>query len=786
MAVSPMITADLNRMKNKMFRATINQTTQKSDNQFYLFVAGLIIFGVIAGFGWIKLRYGFNFIDEGYHMTKSWRLTVGDHFLDDQYQAIMMPYTIINSLIFRINPNITLLGFRQLQFILTLSTLFFFSAAIYNANKEYWYLPFIFSVFAFTGLDPVGIASNLNYYTYPHLFLTLSLACLIIGFQLDNKLSRRAMFLFSGFFLWLINVSLLHLGVIILFPIILYSLSRILRFKYFYFDFKDCLLLSTPFLLGWFCFILVYQETFFTTIFKSLHFFLSVSTYSAEALTRFHILPFVYVVTATLFLIVYIISLIKLPLKASFVFFPALSLLIYTIMDTSFFGFIQPYYYGWFGRPMWFASFLIGFYIIFWTGLLKKILLKQNINRIEEFLVILLIPVTLLSVVSTVFSTIGPLNILYSSIPGIAGLTIYFLNCPGNKLKSLFFKLVLIIVILIPVYCSAIKQDWEFTNFDVHPSQMDATIEKGFGKGIKTNVLYAKLYEWIGKNAEVFAEPNDYLLSYVASPMTNMITKLRPSLDDTYITMDIPASHCQRAIQSMESKGRNPKIAFIFERMPILCPAPTKKGAVTFFGKQLDFPSSLDPISSYVKKNMTPASEFNISNDNIIRCYVDKQRFAKESLSADIKQTNKSIAELKEKINQQPENGLLYYKLGLIYEQDNNRKKAMHAYQKSLALQPDSFLALSRMAMLQIKKKNYSDAISLLSGPMLRLQPDNTVIYYNIACLYALQNDQDNAIGWLRTALEKGYDNLEKIRIDPDLENIRNSTYYQTFIKNNE
>ena len=764
----------------------MNQTTQKPDNQFYLFVAGLILFGVIAVFGWIKLRYGFNFVDEGYHMTKSWRLTVGDNFLDDQYQAIMMPYTIINSLIFKINPDITLLGFRQLQFLFTLTALFFFSAAIYNANKEYWYLPFIFSVFAFTGLDPVGIASNLNYYTYPHLFLTLSLACLIFGFQLNNKLSRKAMFLLSGFFLWLINLSLLHLGVIILFPIILCFLSRILRFKYFYFDSKDCLLLSTPFLIGWLCFILVYQKTFFISIFKSLHFFLSISIYSPDALTRFNIWPFVYVVSATFFLIVYIISLKKLPLKASFVFFPALSLLIYTIMDTSGFGFIQPYYQGWFGRPMWFASFLAGFYIIFWTGLLKKLLLKQNITRVEEFLVILLIPVTLLSVVSTVFSGVGPLNILYSAIPGIAGLTIYFLNYPANQGKSIFFKLVLITAILMPVYCSTLEHDWEFTNFDVSPGQMDVTIEKGFGKGIKTNVLYAKLYEWIGKNAEVFAEPDDFLLSYVVSPMTNMITRLRPSLADTYITMDTPASHCQRAIKSMQRRGRNPKIAFIFERMPILRPVSTKKGVVTFFGKQLDFPSSQDPISSYVKKYMTPASEFKISNDNIIRCYVDKQKFSKKSFSADINQTNQSIAELLERINQQPENGLLYYRLGLIYEQNNNPKKAMHAYQKSLTLQPDSFQALSRLAMLHIKEKKYTDAIALLSGPMLKLEPDNAAINYNIACLYAIQNDQDKAISWLRLAVEKGYDNWEKIKTDPDLENIRDSIFYKEIIKKHE
>ena len=584
----------------------------------------MILFTAIAVFGWIKLQYGFNFIDEGYHMTKSWRLTMGDHFLDDQYMTILRPYTLFNSLIFKIHPNITLLGFRQLQFILTLIALFFFSVSLYTANKEYWYFPFIFSVFAFTGLDPVGMISNLNYFTYPHLFLSLSLACLIIGFQLNNILLRRTFFILSGCFLWLISLSLLHLSVIIIFPVILYFLSRILRFKYFSFDFKDCLLLSTPFLIGWFCFILVYQKTFFITIFKSLRFFLSLNTYSPETLSRFNILPFVYIAIAICFLLIYLVALKKLPLKAAFIFFPVLSVLVYAIVETSCFGFIQPYYHGWFGRPMWFSSFLTGFYTIFWIGLSKQYLLKKNITKDEELLVVLLIPVTLLAAASTEFSGLGPLNVLYSSIPGVMGLTIYFLHHTAVQGEKIFIKLVLIIAVLAPIYCATISNDWEYTFFDVPPGQMNATIEKGFAKGIKTNDLYKKMYGWVSLCADTFAGPNDFLLSYVVSPMTHMITRLRPSLDDTFITRKMPDSYYKNAIKLMEKRGRNPKIAFIFEGMPSIWPASTKKG-MAFFGKQIDFPSSQDPISIYVKTYMAPAAEFKISNNYIIRCYVDKK-----------------------------------------------------------------------------------------------------------------------------------------------------------------
>ena len=595
-----------------------------------VFIAGMILFTAIAVFGWIKLQYGFNFVDEGYHMTKSWRLTVGDHFFDDQYMSILRPYTLINSLIFRINPNITMLGFRQLQFIFTLIALFFFSVAIYTVNKEYWYFPFIFSVFAFTGLDPVGMISNLNYFTWPHFFITIALGCLIFSLTAANKIIRNTLLLISGCFLWLISLSLLHLSVIILFPFIFYFLSRILHFRHYSIDFKDCILLSTPFFLGWFGFIVIYQKTFFKTVFSSLKFFLSLSSYSPEALTRFNPEPFIYVAIAIFVLLICFLLHRKFPVKISLPLLTGLSVLIFAVIETSCFGFIQPYYNGWFGRPMWFSAFLIGFYALFWIGLSKHYLLKKSITKDEELLVVLLIPVTLLAASSTVFSGLGPLTVLYSSIPGVMGLTIYFLNHTAIQGEKIFIKLILIIAVLAPIYFTTISSDWEYTFFDVAPGQMNATIEKGFAKGIKTNDLYKKIYKWVGLCADTFAGPNDFLLSYTVSPMTHMITRLQPSLNDTFISMKMPDNYYKNAIKFMIKRGRNPKIAFIFERMPGLWPISTKKGTeMTFLKKQFDFLSSQDPISRYVKTFMTPAAEFKISNNNIIRCYVDKKNSQK-------------------------------------------------------------------------------------------------------------------------------------------------------------
>ena len=110
----------------------------------------LLFFLIAAGFGWEKLHYGLSFVDEGHHMTESWRLAAGDHFLRDKYTGALMLYTLLNSVIFKICPDITLLGFRKLQYFLTICSLLAFSFALFKVDKQYWYQPFVFSLFAFT------------------------------------------------------------------------------------------------------------------------------------------------------------------------------------------------------------------------------------------------------------------------------------------------------------------------------------------------------------------------------------------------------------------------------------------------------------------------------------------------------------------------------------------------------------------------------------------------------------------------------------------------------------
>jgi len=188
-----------------------------------------------------------------------------------------------------------------------------------------------------------------------------------------------------------------------------------------------------------------------------------------------------------------------------------------------------------------------------------------------------------------------------------------------------FKKTVAIIIFMLllgPFYYTTARHDWEFTFYDVRPEYANVRIKSGFGRGIYTNQIYSRIYDWLIANATYFTQPGDYAISYVLSPMVHMITKLRPSLDDTFIEFELSNSYFEKCVKKMKQRGREPKIAFIFEWTPVLFP---KKGTndMGFRYKNFDFSLSRDPIAIYIKTHMAHASTFKISDDHIIRCYVD-------------------------------------------------------------------------------------------------------------------------------------------------------------------
>ena len=369
----------------------INKLLKITDNQIYVFIISLACFFISAVFGWEKLHFGFNFIDEGYHMTEAWRLTAGDNYFADKFTGALNLSPFINSIFFRVYPKITLLGFREIQYILTICSLVLLSVTIYKIERQYWYLPLVFSIFAFTGLDPIGMISNLYYQTYPNLFITIHLSFLLLGINQNSVIIRRILLILSGFFLWCISFDLLHLSPVLLSPFIVFYLFHKTRPDVMSFNLKDLSYVITPVISLWLIFIGVFNKAYIQNILSSLQLMSLTHSHSATALIKINWEAIKHIAIILSYLITCIYSLLRFRILYFMIILSALALTITLIMNSSFFGLIEPYYNGWFDYPMWFSSFIISSYIIIMTYYLYKTITSKPFNKEDVIALILLL-----------------------------------------------------------------------------------------------------------------------------------------------------------------------------------------------------------------------------------------------------------------------------------------------------------------------------------------------------------------------------------------------------------
>lgn len=53
---------------------------------------------------------------------------------------------------------------------------------------------------------------------------------------------------------------------------------------------------------------------------------------------------------------------------------------------------------------------------------------------------------------------------------------------------------------------------------------------------------------------------------------------------------------------------------------------------------------------------------------------------------------------------------------------------------------------------------------------------------YNVACGYALTDEVEHALDWLEVCIEKGYNDFDHMRKDPDLDSLRGNTRYKRLL----
>ena len=94
---------------------------------------------------------------------------------------------------------------------------------------------------------------------------------------------------------------------------------------------------------------------------------------------------------------------------------------------------------------------------------------------------------------------------------------------------------------------------------------------------------------------------------------------------------------------------------------------------------------------------------------------------------------------------------------------------------------PDYIEVVGLLGGLYTKVGRIVDGLKM-ARKLVRLEPDNATAHYNLACSLALCKKRPDALRSLRKAVSLGYDDLDWMQQDPDLEILKNDPEFQKLL----
>ncbi len=103
-------------------------------------------------------------------------------------------------------------------------------------------------------------------------------------------------------------------------------------------------------------------------------------------------------------------------------------------------------------------------------------------------------------------------------------------------------------------------------------------------------------------------------------------------------------------------------------------------------------------------------------------------------------------------------------------------------YENVLKDSPDFIEALTALAETYTRAGEYEKGLQI-DESLAVLCPEDPLVFYNLACSFALTNDTDKSLEALETAVRFGYDEPEHMKRDPDLKSLRKDGRFQKLLE---
>ena len=125
--------------------------------------------------------------------------------------------------------------------------------------------------------------------------------------------------------------------------------------------------------------------------------------------------------------------------------------------------------------------------------------------------------------------------------------------------------------------------------------------------------------------------------------------------------------------------------------------------------------------------------------------------------------------------------GIFHYNEGNHLLKKGDWEKAIQNYK--MALHHDKTLGevYINLSNAYMKGQNFQDAFNTLKD-LEKYQPGNHMLHYNLACYYSLTGKIISSLNSLQNAIKFGFKNMQKVKSDPDLENLRRGNAFQKWI----
>ena len=102
-------------------------------------------------------------------------------------------------------------------------------------------------------------------------------------------------------------------------------------------------------------------------------------------------------------------------------------------------------------------------------------------------------------------------------------------------------------------------------------------------------------------------------------------------------------------------------------------------------------------------------------------------------------------------------------------------------FQKLEKRLPNDTEILQVLAELYTKNKLYKVGLAV-DLRLTKLDPQNGMVWYNLGCSFALNEQTDEAFEALSKAIEYGYDDYEWMKNDSDLDGLRDDKRYESLL----